>query len=215
MCGCPSLPTRSVALAFGVIAGIFAAGILVLTAELLPIGPSIAGYARYALVDREVYSVKVPGKYQLQDLTITGELKGDTMEAGQSSGLAPIPVDDMLLGTVQFLSNGGSLAGEQTLASVHPSYPDELFGHRLGPYKGGDVIVDHAAGAVGLTVGATYNGKAFLPPNSNPEDFELKAIRNGAGGDSGTNVLLVSEASSGKSNGADGRCESLHQCRNI
>jgi len=33
-----------------------------------------------------------------------------------------IPVDDMVLGTVYHLSDNGSLAGDKSLASVHPDY---------------------------------------------------------------------------------------------
>lgn len=171
----PVLVDKIAAGAAGFIAGVYAAGILALAAQLLPVGPSVTGYSRYEIVNREVNGVRVTGKYQLQDLTVYDELKSDSMEPGQSSSLVPIPADDILLGTVSYLSNGGSLAGDRKLSDVHPSYPDELFGQRLGPAKGGDVAFDKPS-LPPLSVMAAYQGKQFL---SNPEDFELKIVRGG------------------------------------
>ena len=57
-------------------------------------------------------------------------MKEDHFEGGKKSLL--VPVDDLVLATVQKLSDGGSLAGERSLASVHPDYADELFAQRLG-----------------------------------------------------------------------------------
>ena len=44
--------------AVGLVAGVFAAGVVALTAQYLPLMPSIAGYARYAVSDQDV---TVPG----------------------------------------------------------------------------------------------------------------------------------------------------------
>ena len=95
---------------FGVIAGIFTTGILALAAQMLPFGPSIAGYSRYPLADRSVSSLHVPGKYQLQDLYAFDELQVDTLDPAKASGLFPLPVDDMVAGLATYVSDGGSVA---------------------------------------------------------------------------------------------------------
>ena len=160
---------------FGFIAGCFATGILALAAQLLPTGPSIAGYTRFAIDDREVSGVKIPGRYQRQDLMISGELKNDTLQSSRSSSLFPIPADGMVLGLVGYVSDGGSLAGDRPFGTVHPSYPDELFGHRMGPHFGADVVIG-AEGSAGITVGAVYTADSVL---SDPRDLELKEVRGG------------------------------------
>src|SRR5882762_9641810 len=47
----------------GIIAGIFAVGVLVVAAQTLPFGPSIAGYQRYPISFDKPYIIKVVGKY--------------------------------------------------------------------------------------------------------------------------------------------------------
>lgn len=158
---------------FGVVAGIFATGILALAAQLLPLGPSIAGYSRYPLREREVFNVMVTGTYKRHDLKVYDELDADSLAPDRASSLFPLPVDKMTLGLASYLSNGGSLAGTRPLKSVHPSYLDELFAHRLGPARGSDVLVEKA-GVVPLTVGEIYTGEYVL---TRPEDFERKDLR--------------------------------------
>ena len=158
---------------FGLIAGIFAAGIFVLAAQLLPFGPDIAGYSRFALANREITNVTVPKMRQKQDVAITGELKNDSLSPTQASGMFVIPADDMVLSLVHYVSNGGSLAGERPLSAIHPSYLDELFGHRLGPLLGSDVLISGGKQA-GMTVQAAYSSDQVI---RNIVDFELKNIR--------------------------------------
>ena len=158
---------------FGLIAAIFATGIFVLAAQLLPIGPSIAGYSRFALGDRDVAGVTVPAMRQKQDLAVSGELKNDSLRSSQASGVSFLPVDDLMLSVVQYVSSGGSLAGERSLHAIHPSYLDELFGHRLGPLFGSDILISSDKQS-GMTVSAAYTSTQVI---SNPADFELKNIR--------------------------------------
>lgn len=157
---------------FGLIAGIFAVGVWVLAAQLLPLGADIAGYSRFALKTREISNVTIPNMRQQQDVEIVGELKNDSIRPSQASGLFLIPADDMLLSLTQYVSNGGSLAGERPLSAVHPSYLDELFGHRMGPLFGSDVLVSGQQRAI--TVSAAYSSDQVI---RNAVDFELPIIR--------------------------------------
>ncbi len=166
----PVIVDKVGAAVFGVIAGVLATGVLAIAAQLLPMGPDLAGYGRYATADREVTSIKVPGKYQRQDLMVYGEMTADSLEPGRSSGLFPLEVDDMTLTLASHLSSG-SLAGDRSLTSVHPAYLDELFGQRLGPAKGADVQISKGSMTV---VSDVYTTKAVL---DRPEDFEAKIIR--------------------------------------
>src|SRR5688572_6796514 len=47
----------------GIIAGIFATGVLVIAAQTLPFGPSIAGYQRYPAAFDKTIIIRVQGKY--------------------------------------------------------------------------------------------------------------------------------------------------------
>jgi hypothetical protein len=117
----------------GLIAGIFAIGILAIATETLPFGPSIGGYARYGLAEQN--EVKLPTSGQAQDTYVYNELKNDKITPEDASRLI-IPVDDMVVNFVSKLSNGGSLEGDRTLDSVHPNYLDEAFFNRLGMQVG-------------------------------------------------------------------------------
>ena len=117
----------------GLFAGLFTAGVVALAAQAMPFGPSIGGFVRYDVEDR--LEVNLPANQTSRGRTRTGniyeQLTEDTFLAEKQHGLM-IPVDEMLLGLVQKLSDNGSLAGDRTLYSVHPNYPDELFAQRLG-----------------------------------------------------------------------------------
>lgn len=117
----------------GLIAGIFAVGILAIATQTLPFGPSIGGYARYGLADKN--EVKLPTSGQAQDTYVYDELKSDKISPDDASHLI-IPVDDMVVNFVSKLSAGGSLEGDRTLDSVHPNYLDEAFFNRLGMQVG-------------------------------------------------------------------------------
>jgi len=164
----------------GLVAGIFATGVLAVAAQELPFGPDIAGYTRYEVQD--VKNVKVPTESRALAGQVWDEVKAD--KPGQfgsaSHGVPIIPVDNILVNTVSYLSNpGGSLQSGKPLSSVHPDYLDELFGQRLGVEPGathvsGNVPEKHiqTAKVVGL-----YR----LDPNVTEADYELADIRKGNG----------------------------------
>src|SRR5438034_5006086 len=93
--------------AVGLIAGIFAAGVFTLAAQSFPFGPSIGMYSRYKLGDNREISVMSPSQQRSQDMVVADQMAEDRFDAGSKKGLW-IPVDDMLLGAVGYLSDGGS-----------------------------------------------------------------------------------------------------------
>jgi hypothetical protein len=122
--------------AMGVVAGVFTAGIFALAAQSLPFGPAIGGYARFGVEDRPELTIPPnPGQSSQTTADVNEQLKSDTFLPEDASKLI-IPVDDWVLNAVNGLSNGGSLAGDRTLASIHPNYADELFAQRLGVQLG-------------------------------------------------------------------------------
>jgi hypothetical protein len=67
----------------------------------------------------------------MRNIDIYDQMKDDSFVPEDRSHLW-LPVDDMLLSFFEKLTDGGSLAGAQPLAAVHPDYATELFGQRIG-----------------------------------------------------------------------------------
>ena len=157
----------------GLVVGIFAIGIFSIAAQSMPFGPSIMGQTRYKTMESR--SVVVPGNGQGQgaDESVSDELVSEKFEPNDHQTLL-LPVDDWVVGFVSYLSNGGSLAGDNTLASVHPALLDEMFGQRIGIQPGvNHVIVDSPTRqSVSVLL-------AYLLPEVNEADAEIKALRTG------------------------------------
>ncbi len=113
----------------GLIASFFATGIVTIAGHSLPFGPTIAGFARFALDGER--NVVIPTGGQMKDGPIVDELHGERFEEKDRTSML-IPVDDVVIGMVAHLSDGGALAGDQPFRAIHPSYNDELFNNRLG-----------------------------------------------------------------------------------
>ena len=120
--------------AVGVIAGLFAAGVLALAAGSLPFGPSVAQYSRYSVSDR---AATVGGARGNVDSSTNDEIVDNNLDdarialnPAKRNGLI-IPVDDMIAGVVGQLSSG-ALSNDHPLLAVHPDWPTELFGQRAG-----------------------------------------------------------------------------------
>src|SRR5688572_28171697 len=139
----------------GVIAGCYATGIAAIAAQAMSFGPSVAGYARYPVeTSRDVQVQLVSGRAQ-EDITVEGELAENELDPGMRKKLI-IPVDDIVIGTVAALSDGGSLAGKRKLASVHPNYIDELFLGRLGIQPGAKHTALNVGGKEQVEVPAVF-----------------------------------------------------------
>ena len=127
----PAIADKVGGAAMGLIAGVLAIGILTMAAQSLPFGPSVAGYARFEVEDRDV---KIPtGRGPMADSSTYEELRSnDPIKSDDRGAGLMLPVDDMVANFIGKLSDGGSLAGERAFASVHPAYNDQLFFQRLG-----------------------------------------------------------------------------------
>ena len=155
--------------AMGVVAGVFAAGVVALTAQYMPMMPAIGGYYRYAVDTHDVTLPSIEGRRQ-QASQVWDELK--SQKPGQfdpvDKGGLIIPADDILVKTVEHLSDGGSLAGKQTLGKVHPDLLGELFAQRLGVQTG--------AGRVTPKAGVTQV-ELFQTPGLKFIDHDYQEIR--------------------------------------
>ena len=120
--------------AMGVVAGIFVGGIVAIVAQYMPLQPAVAGYARYAVHDRQVIVPAEAVGGRSLDSETWDELKtqkaGGFEESDKQKML--VPMDDIVVNTVEHLSDGGSLGWNRPLNRVHPDLLTELFGQRLG-----------------------------------------------------------------------------------
>jgi hypothetical protein len=131
--------------AVGLIAAMFACGVIALSAQMLPFGPSILGYARYTVEDHpEVTIPPAPGRSNQRTADIHAQLT-DTTFTDENHKKLLLPVDDAVVNFVSMVSNG-ALSGAQPLNAVHPNWPDELFGQRLGVQTGGKKVAMNLPG---------------------------------------------------------------------
>ncbi len=145
----------------GLVAGIFATGVAAIAAQAMPFGPTIAYYSRYAVESHDQVVVSIPGQ-RSQDSSTTDELVGDAFLPENKQSLL-LPVDDIVLGTVAHLSDGGSLAGKRPLKSIHPNYLDELFGQRLGIQVGAKRTAINKEELQQVRVIGVYDEQGTLP----------------------------------------------------
>ena len=125
----------------------------------------------------------MPGR-QSRETATWSELKSDTPTFAPEdlSRLFP-PVDDILINTVRYLSDGGSLAGSRTLASVHPDLLQELFGQRLGIQVGTNRVATNLPNIGGdqVNVKGVYVAGPVQPFDQMPSVFrklDLNAAKN-------------------------------------
>ncbi|MEO6434875.1 MAG: CvpA family protein, partial [Tepidisphaeraceae bacterium] len=132
--------------AMGLIAAFFTVGVFALAAQSLPFGPTVGGYARYALENEtRTVQIAVPGMRTQQDIELVEQMVDDSFKPESKKSLL-IPVDDMVLGLVAKLSDNGSMAGARSLTSIHPNYADELFAQRLGIQIGAQTVATNLPG---------------------------------------------------------------------
>jgi hypothetical protein len=121
--------------AMGVVAGVFAGGIVAIVAQYMPLKPSVAGYARYAVDNRSVTIPPEGTGGRSLDSETWDELKTPKpgqLDPGDKQTMMLIPMDDIVVNTVGHLSDGGSLAWDKPLKEAHPDFLQELFAQRLG-----------------------------------------------------------------------------------
>lgn len=131
----------------GIIAGIFATGIVAIAAQELPFAASIAGYTRYDVTPERNLTVRMNNGRDT-DSKVWDSLTADKPgEWGDQRGLM-VPIDDIVVGTVRKLSGSdGALDSGRPLASIHPDFLQELFGQRAGTETGADRVAMNLPGA--------------------------------------------------------------------
>ena len=134
----------------GVVAGLFATGVLAVAAQTLPFGPDIAGYSRFKVADRDNLVIDRPGAQSL-DVVIPQEVVDARLDPDKAESLL-VPVDDFLMGAVAHLSEGGSLAGAVPLNESQPNYLNTLFAQRIGIQIGGKTTALNIGGQDEVTV---------------------------------------------------------------
>ncbi|MGB7159331.1 MAG: CvpA family protein [Tepidisphaeraceae bacterium] len=127
----------------GLVAGIFATGVVAIAAQSMPFDPLIAGYARRDMSEERQEGVSVTGKAQLQEVPVPPVIDSVSFDEGKADMF--LPVDDWLVGTVAHLSDGGSLSGKRAMKTIHPNYLDELFAQRGGIEAGASRVATNAA----------------------------------------------------------------------
>jgi hypothetical protein len=176
--GVPSGLDKGGAIVMGVIAAVFATGLMAIAAQELPFGTTMAGFARYDV--QEDRQIVVPASRSL-DRTEYAELTvheaGKFGDEGSGHGVPILPVDNLVIGAVERLSTG-ALSDGKPLDEIHPNYLDELFGQRIGIEPGGDhVAVNLPAKRMNaMDVVGLYTK---LIPDVNQKDAEIDHLRTG------------------------------------
>ena len=159
----------------GVVASLCAAGVFALAAQAMPFGPAVGGYARYAIDDSREVSISPGGGARNIDVSVEDQLKEDYLDPASKKSLI-IPADDVVLGLVTRLSDGGSLAGTTSFASVHPDYADELFAQRLGVQIGAKRTASNVGGKSQVSVPSPGVFRFDKDPGKSQLDGEIAQI---------------------------------------
>jgi hypothetical protein len=174
----PNALDKAGAVVMGLIAAAFATGIMAIAAEELPYTTTIGGFGRYDVQqDREVV---VPAAHSL-DRMVYSELSihepGKFGDEGTGHGVPIIPVDSVVVGAVEKLSNGVFNDGKP-LQEIHPDYLDELFGQRMGIEPGANHVAMNLPDKrlEAMDVLGLYDE---LIPEANQKDAEFEKLRTG------------------------------------
>lgn len=155
----------------GLIAGTFALGIVVIAAQQMPLGPSIAGYVRYETNSSRGVVVPTGGNTRAKDANAYDEVIGDNFDTAAAKKLL-VPLDDVVVGMVAHVSDeNGSLASGKSFESIHPDYLQELFGQRLGLETGSSLAARNLKGKQAVDVVGVYQAPAFAPTQILDHEF--------------------------------------------
>lgn len=119
--------------AMGLVAGIFALGVVAIAAQLMPLRASLGGYVRYETSGTRNATLPgaAGGRGAAKDVATFDEIVGTTFMPENARGML-VPVDDIVVSTVARLSQDGALQNGRPLTRIHPNLLQELFGQRLG-----------------------------------------------------------------------------------
>jgi hypothetical protein len=167
----PVIADKIGASVMGLIAGLLCTGIAAVAADALPFSPTIGMYSRFSVSDQQG---EYMGRSQYQDVTMNDVLQSDTIDADDPGkqrlwfGQA-----DFVVALEKKVSDGGSLATDQSFSAAHPDLLDEYYGQRLGIQPGGG----HSA--VSTDANRTVDVKGvFTPAKPVPQvDGQVASLR--------------------------------------
>jgi len=173
----PSLVDKIGAGVMGVVAGLFATGVLAVAADSMPFGPAIGGFSRLDLQDRANLTIS-SNNGRSMDTSVSDEVVSDGFgDPSQRSAYARhlwLHQDELVLWLAEQLSAPGApLSNGTEFNSVHPDYPLEMFGQRLGVPGGIRQLMVSGDKARLLSVSGAFL-LAKTPPHM---DGEVRSIR--------------------------------------
>ncbi len=170
----------------GVIVGLMVAGLIAVGAQGMPLGVTVAGYARMRVVAETPAVVKI-NQSRSADRVLYDEMVSQTMDQEPPQSLV-IPADDFVVGLVSWISRGAA-SGDRPWSAIHPDYLTELFGNRIGIELGAKRSAQPISGDVASLTGV-YTVASIpqmhgelpelrpdkLPPTLRPEDGQAILI---------------------------------------
>jgi hypothetical protein len=171
---CPLWVDRIGAAVLGVFAGACGAGIVMIAAQTLPLGPGLLGYSRYPVMERAEIRIRVPGDRRAEEeFAKYEELDGEKFlqSDGADRSKLILPVDDLVLSMVRHVSDeNASLSAGRPFADTHPDYLRQLFGQRVGVQTGSRRV------ATPNTVSVSALAAASSFAQEDQERFELDGM---------------------------------------
>lgn len=168
----PVLADKIGAGVMGLVAGLFAGGVLAVGAQMLPFGATIGMFSRYATADER--DVQIPTSGQSTDTFVYNALKDYTINDNRENDRQSlyVPADEFVLGALKRFSNQGSLAGSQSFSTVHPDLLEEIYLDNVGIQLGAKVS------AINLNKEQEVKiPNLFTIPSVPQSDAEMDAIR--------------------------------------
>ena len=167
----PLMVDKVGAVVMGLIAGVFATGILAIAAQELPFGPEIGGFSRFDAESERQQKVETKGKSFYSK--VWGELNddkpGEFGDPDAAKGVPILPVDNIVVNMVSKLSAPtGSLQNDKPLESIHPDFLTEMLGNRVGIEPTGTHVATNVRGAEAVKVLGVFD----LDPKTTQSDAE-------------------------------------------
>ena len=173
----PAIVDKVGGAAMGLVAAVFAGGVVAVAGQMLPFTAAAGGYAKYEVDERRQVAVPTQAGGRQADRILFDELRSETsgkFDEAQRQNLWVLPVDEILVNTVEHLSDDGALAAGRPLEQVHPDLLQELFGQRLGMETGSTRVVMHQPDK---NKPAFSSVDLYTIPSAPQEDFESDKVR--------------------------------------
>jgi len=171
----------------GVVAGVFAVGVVIIAAQTLPFGPGVAYYDRYPMTYGKQITI-AKGPNQSETDAYVDELNSGAAFTKNEAQKLFFPVDEWVLATVSHVSGeSGSLWNDKPFDRYHPDYLQELFGQRVGIQTGSNhCALEGKTEVIGLYM-ATALSEVYDPERGHTQNSasgirarDQKAVATGA-----------------------------------